>query len=100
MAPNRAVETIAGLLQIHLHIRKLVERSHVRVCTLAREHSTRMLIDRDHPLSMSLLSKREQTTIRSPITEAWANSDLCTGDLRPYNEFNIPGSHIVDACPE
>ena len=60
----------------------------------------RLLIEGDHPLSMSELSEREKGKLRSPITEAWANSDLCTGDLHPSNEFNIPGSRIVDACPE
>src|SRR6202023_3589813 len=99
-APNGAVETIAGLPPIHLHIRKLVERSHVQVRTLARSHSVCMLIDGDHPMSMSELSIGERAKVRSPITEAWANSDLCTVDLYPHNEFNIPGSRIVDVCPE
>ena len=37
--PSGAVETLADIPPIHLHICKLVERSHVCLCTLARSHS-------------------------------------------------------------
>jgi hypothetical protein len=49
---------------------------------------------------MDKLSEHEQTKICSPIMEAWANFDLCTQDLYPHNDFNVPGSRITDACLE
>ena len=90
-SPSGAVETLAGIPPIHLHIHKLVERSHVRLRTLARSHSAQLLVWGDHPMSMANLSPREKTLICSPITKAWANQDLCTDDGIPYNEFATPG---------
>src|SRR4029077_436373 len=62
-------------------------------------HTARLLIWGDHPMSMARLSYQEQTKIRSPISEAWANADLCSQDLLPYNEFNIPGYRFQDRFP-
>ena len=46
------------------------------------------------------LSLREKTLIRSPVTEAWANQDLCTDDGIPYNEFATPGDRVIDHYPD
>ena len=45
------------------------------------------------------LSLREKTLIHSPVTEAWANQDLCTDDGIPFNEFATPGDRIIDRHP-
>ena len=50
-------------------------------------------------MSMANLNMREKTLICSPVTEAWANQDLCTEDGEPYNEFFTPGNRIVDWHP-
>ena len=49
---------------------------------------------------MANLSLREKTLIRSPVTEAWANQDLCTDDGIPFNEFATPGDRIIDCHPD
>ena len=99
-SPSGVVKTLAGIHPIHLHIHKLVERSHVRLRTLARSHSAQLLIWGDHPMSMANLSLREKTLICSPVTEAWANQDLCTDDGIPFNEFATPGDQIIDRHPD
>ena len=99
-SPSVAVETLAGIPPIHLHICKLVERSLVQLHILARSHSVQLLIWGDHPMSMANLFLREKTLIRSPVTEAWANQDLCTDDRIPYNEFATPGDRIVNWHPD
>src|SRR4029077_14672551 len=99
-SPSGAVETLAGLPPIHFHIQQLVERSHTRFRTLARSHATRLLVEGDHPSSMARLSYTEQTKVRSPISEAWANLDLCSRDLLPYNKFNAPGERFQDRFPD
>ena len=40
------------------------------------------------------------TLIRSPVTETWANQDLCTNDGIPFNEFATPGDRIIDRHPD
>ena len=34
--------------------------------------------------------------VRSPITEAWANQDLCTTNITPFNGYNCPGLRAHD----
>ena len=77
-----------------------MERSHVRLQTLARSHSAQLLVWGNHPMSMVNLSPREKTLIRSPVTKAWANQDLCTDDGIPFNEFATPGDQIIDHHPD
>lgn len=52
----------------------------------------------DHLMSMARLTKCEQGNIHSPISEAWANQDLCTEVILPYNNFNVPGKCFQDTC--
>ena len=59
-----------------------------------------LLVWGDHPISMANLSPREKILIHSPITEAWANQDLCTDDGIPFNEFAIPRDRIIDCHPD
>ena len=51
-------------------------------------------------MSMANLSLREKTLIHSPVTEAWANQDLCTDDGISYNEFATPGDQIINQHPD
>ena len=93
---SSVVETLAGIPSIHLHICKLMERSHVYLRTLVKSHSAQLLIWGDHPMSMMNLTQREKTLICFSVTEAWANQDLCSDDGEPYNEFSTSGDWIVD----
>ena len=95
-SPLGAVKTLAGISPIHLHIHKLVKRSHVCLWTLVRSHLAQLLIWGNHPISMANLTLRKKTLIHSPVTEAWTNQDLCTNDREPYNEFSNSGDRIVD----
>lgn len=54
-SPMGAAETLAGIPHIHLHVKKLVERSHVRSRMLKADHAFRRLIDRDHKFSVESL---------------------------------------------
>ena len=78
-------------MPIHLQIRKLVEGSHSRARQLAERHAFRGLVDGDHPDSMLNLPVGVLGGLRTSVTEAWANLDLCTQDLRPFHDFNQPG---------
>jgi hypothetical protein len=80
ISPIGAAETLVGMPLIHLHIKKLVEQSHVCTCTLQASHAFCRLVNGD---------------LKSPITEAWLNLDLSSLDLDPVNRFNQPGR-----CPK
>ena len=48
------------------------------------------------PLSMSAQPQHVLQAVRSPITKAWTNQDLCTTNVTPFNEYNCPGLKVCD----
>jgi hypothetical protein len=94
-SPMGAAETLAGMPPIHLHVKKLVERSHVCAHSVQASHTFCRLVDRDHKFSVKTLKGQIQGDLKSPITEAWLNLDFSSLDLDPVNRFNHPG-----LCPK
>jgi hypothetical protein len=92
-SPMGAAETLAGMPPIHLHVKKLVEQSHVCTCVLQASHAFCRLVDRDHKFSIKTLKGQIHGDLKSPITEAWLNLDFSSLDLNPINRFNQPGLH-------
>jgi hypothetical protein len=84
-----------GVPPIHLHVKKLVERSHICTCTLQASHAFCRLVGGDHKFSIEALKGCIQGDLKSPITEAWLNLDLSSLGLDPVNRFNQPG-----LCPK
>jgi hypothetical protein len=80
---------------IHLHVKKLVEWSHVCTHVLQASHAFCRLVDGDHKFSVETLKGQIWGDLKSPITEAWLNLDLSSLDLNPVNRFNQPG-----LCPK
>jgi hypothetical protein len=76
---------------IHLHVKKLVEQSHVCTRALQASHAFHRLVDRDHKFSVKTLKGQIRGDSKSPITEAWLNLDFSSLDLDPVNRFNQPG---------
>ena len=81
---------------IHLHLKKLVDCSHVRLHALLNRHVICALVEGVGPLSMSAQPQCVSQAVRSPITEAWANQNLCTTNVTPFNEYNCPGLRMCD----
>jgi hypothetical protein len=69
-SPMGAAETLAGVPPIHLHVKKLVEQSHVCTCRLQASHAFPRLVDRDHKFSVKTLKCQICGDLKSPITEA------------------------------
>jgi hypothetical protein len=95
-SPMGAAETLAGMPLIHLHVKKLVEQSHIRTHMLQASHAFRRLVDGDHKFSVETLKGQIQGDLKSPITEAWLNLGLSSLDLDPVNRFNQPGLRPKD----
>jgi hypothetical protein len=92
-----AAKTLAGMPLIHLHVKKLVEQSHIRTCVLQASHAFCRLVNRDHKFSVETLKGQIHGDLKSPITEAWLNLDFSLLDLDPVNRFNQPGLHPKDS---
>jgi hypothetical protein len=95
-SPMGAAETLAGVPPIHLHVKKLVERSHVCTRALQASHTFHRLVDGDHKFSVETLKGHIRGDLKSPITEAWLNLDLSSLDLDLVNRFNQPGLRPKD----
>jgi hypothetical protein len=95
-SPMGAAERLAGMPLIHLHVKKLVERSHVHTCMLQASHASCRLVDRDHKFSIETLEGQIRGDLISSITEAWLNLDFSSLDLDPVNRFNQPGLRPKD----
>jgi hypothetical protein len=95
-SPVGAAETLAGMPPIHLHVKKLVEQSHICTHTLQATHIFHCLVDRDHKFSVETLKGQIHGDSKSPVTEAWLNLDLSLLDLSPVNKFNQPGLCLKD----
>jgi hypothetical protein len=90
-SPVGAAKTLAGMPPIHLHVKKLVEWSHVCTCMLHATHAFCCLVDRIHKFSVKTLKGQIWGDLKSPVTEAWENLDLSSLDLDPVHRFNQPG---------
>jgi hypothetical protein len=62
---------VVGMPPIHLHVKKLVERSHVCSHVLQATHTFHWLVDGDHKFSVETLKGQIHGDLKSPITEAW-----------------------------
>jgi hypothetical protein len=93
-SPMGAAETLAGVPPIHLHVKKLVEQSHVCTRPLQASHAFCRLVDRDHKFSVVALKGQICGDLKSPITEAWLNLDLSSLDLDPVNRFCKGNPHF------
>jgi hypothetical protein len=98
-SPRGAAETLAGIPPIHLHVQKLVERSHVHTRSLQATHAFRRLVDGDHKYSVESLQHRIKGNLVSPITEAWRNLGISSVDLDPVHRFAQPGIRPRDLFP-
>jgi len=49
-SPTGGTETLAGLIPVHLHLRKLADRANLRIATLSDTHPIRSLLSEDAPM--------------------------------------------------
>src|SRR5207302_6980237 len=104
-SPTGAVEMLAGLPPIHLHIKILLERDYARTRTLIDSHPTLSLIkerhglyseEHNHPTAIDNMTHRVWVKTRSPIMDIEYGVDTCTEQFIPTHFECTPGRRIVD----
>ena len=100
--PTGAVESLAGLIPIHLQIWKLVYCNHVHMHTLADSHITHLMVaTRDVAKFISVYHPSQlHNKCKSLLVDMWANENLVDVFVLSYNKYNVPGHHLTDTCPE
>ena len=106
-SPTRGIEALAGLIPIHLHLKKLVKRSCLRAATLPSQHALLSLLSahnskgaHPHPQSLALLTDAQSARLRSPLFDTEAlllNLTECFDSLHPEI---CPGCRLLDNFPD
>ena len=74
------IEALAGLIPIHLYLKKLAKRSCLRAATLSSQHALLSLLSarnskgaHPHPQSLALLTDAQSAWLRSPLLDTEAS---------------------------
>ena len=95
--PTGAAESLAGLIPIDLQIQKLIYRNHICMHTLADSHITCMVAaGENQACNISYLPSKLRKKAKSSLIDMWANEKLVLIDVIPFNEFNAPGTRLLD----
>ncbi|XP_006463070.1 hypothetical protein AGABI2DRAFT_144472 [Agaricus bisporus var. bisporus H97] len=100
-----AMSAVAGLMPLHLQLKKLFERSVIRINTLHPHHPVLSLLERRkakgstlHPNALERKSKTIRKVIKSPLDSVIDNPSSEIFD--PLSEHIKPGHRLVDRHPD
>ncbi len=106
-SPTGGVQAIAGLLPIHLHIRKLSWRASFRTATLSATHPARSLMGaeyrgdaEEHPLAISQLTPKQLAAVCGSIVDANDALPPLADVFEPCAQENRPGQRLLDLFPD
>jgi Endonuclease/Exonuclease/phosphatase family./Reverse transcriptase (RNA-dependent DNA polymerase). len=106
-SPTGGVEALAGLIPIHLHLKKLAKRSCLRTATLPPQHALMSLLSvrnskgaRPHSQSLSLLTDAQSARLRSPLLDTEASLLNLTERFSPLHDEARPGCRLLDSFPD
>jgi hypothetical protein len=96
-----AIEAIAGLMPIHLHLSKLAQRSSVQMSTLHQMHALHTFSGlhtehTQHPLSPSFLTERQTDKVSGPLIEAVKHQPVPNEILTPLPMEGVQGLRLLD----
>jgi hypothetical protein len=101
-SPTGGTKTIAGLIPLHLHIRKLVAKARIRINKLDHAHPIRGMAGRQwaplqphHPMALDRLNARQLRTIRTPMTD-FVSKHSVDDPIVPYTVEATPGLRLLE----
>ncbi|KAF9443856.1 hypothetical protein P691DRAFT_678672, partial [Macrolepiota fuliginosa MF-IS2] len=98
-SPTGALEVIAGLIPIHLHISKLARRTELHAATVPPSHAIRSLVQKNPLSTPSLQLIKDLQTFHSPITDIDRGLADIIDSFNPLSPAHLPGSCILDLFP-
>ncbi|KAF5351095.1 hypothetical protein D9756_008474 [Leucocoprinus leucothites] len=106
-SPSGGAESIAGLIPIHLHLRKLAIRSSYRVSTLPSNHVLRSLLSEQfslnslpHPQLLRFLTLAKKAKVKGPIIDVDNSLSHLSDSFSPFSPESKPGSRLMDIFPD
>ena len=104
-SPTGGIEALAGLIPIHLHLKKLVKRSCLRAVTLPSQHALMSLLSARNskgasPHSQSLaLTDAQSARLKSPLLDTEAALLNLTERFSPLDSEMHLGYRLLDDFP-
>jgi hypothetical protein len=103
--PVGGMLAVAGLMPLHITLKKQFERSLIRLGTLHTNHPVLSLVERGkskgsvlHANSLEKQSARMRKVTKSPLDEVTVHEVLET--FHPLSEHTKPGSRFIDLFPD
>ena len=102
-SPTGRIEALAGLIPIHLHLKKLVKQSCLRAVTLPSQHALMSLLSArnskgasPHSQSLALLTDAQSTWLKSPLLDTETALLNLTERFSPLNSEMRPEYRLLD----
>ena len=106
-SPTGGIEALAGLIPIHLHLKKLVKRSCLRAATLPSQHVLMSLLSAHnskgaspHSQSLAFLTDAQSAWLKSPLLDTEAALLNLTERFSPLDSKMRPGYRLLDNFPD
>ena len=106
-SPTGGIEALAGLIPIHLYLKKLAKRSCLRATTLPSQHALLSLLStcnskgaHPHPQSLALLTDAQSARLRSPLLDTEASLLNLTERFDSLYPEIRPGCRLLDNFPD
>ncbi|KAF5359454.1 hypothetical protein D9756_003188 [Leucocoprinus leucothites] len=105
-SPSGGAESIAGLIPIHLHLRKLAICSLYRVSTLPSNHALCSLLSdgfslnsSPHSQSLRFLTLAKKAKVKGPLIDVDSSLSHLSDSFSPFAPESKPGSRLIDIFP-
>ena len=102
-SPTGGIEALAGLIPIHLHLKKLVKQSCLRAATLPSQHILISLLSAKHsksapphPQSLALLNDTQCACLKGPLLDTEASLLNLTECFNPLDAEATPGCRLLE----
>ena len=106
-SPTGGIEALAGLIPIHLYLKKLVKQSYLRAATLPSQHTLMSLLSAKcskntppHPQSLALLNNTQCARLKDPLLDTEAFLLNLTECFNLLHAKVIPGCRLLDSFPD
>jgi len=98
------IEAISGLISIHLHLKKLYGRFHLRGFLLPSNHIIKLIINSDrsnkhiiHHLSLNNLTSKQRSHLNSPLIDIDNRCNKFLSSFSPFNEDFSLGKRLINS---
>ena len=102
-SPTGGIEALAGLIPIHLHLKKLVKWSCFRAAILPSQHALISLVSacnskgtHPHLQSLALFTNAQSAQLRSPLLDTEVSLLNLTECFDPLHSEACPGCRLLD----